>query len=507
MRLNRTALMGGVAALALGVGTGGFAVEAEAFDDVKWKWDAFIDDDTIKTVDIDIDLNPLGDIRDQIYQIQIGDVRAYSKVNKIRNYKPYEQVTWQEGYKLESSLTVEGGYHYNIHGGGDITSYKNERFKHISRLDIDNSTTKTSSSDWQWKGELDGKVATSQEGDPPFFLGGAGYAAGPTNGTATASAPPPFGFASLSGEGEGEFVIGAIGAKATDGEAMFDSELSARVRESLKTEETELTSNEEIYEDIIRSSEERGYTYDFYGEGSFGFNVSLTAEELYTFYALAPKVQDAKIELPEVTSAAAAIGNLITVDGDVPVQEHSGQFLFDVHGGRKVGKKPEDSPQTANLDIDVDVDVDADVDIDYDVNMTADVKFENEVETNNYFHNVGLMTAFFAGAGLIKKADIYAESEVSDILNATAASTATAIGNYKSIAVDTINPDNGLVMADITQVSVADVRSKSRVYDINIVNYTNMGKINRDIATSTATSIGNAVSISVNSGQKAVGDP
>ncbi len=96
MRLSKTALMGGVAALAISVGTVGFGVEAEAFDNVSWTWDKFIDDDTDKNVNIDITLTPLGDITDQALQIQIGSVRASAEVNDIANIKPREEITYTE---------------------------------------------------------------------------------------------------------------------------------------------------------------------------------------------------------------------------------------------------------------------------------------------------------------------------------------------------------------------------------------------------------------------------
>jgi hypothetical protein len=110
---------------------------------------------------------------------------------------------------------------------------------------------------------------------------------------------------------------------------------------------------------------------------------------------------------------------------------------------------------------------------------------------------------------------------VNDILNASVESTATAIGNIKSIDVNTANLQNGLVVADVTQVSIADVSAYSTVGGqqpllanvicegecgypgggINLINYTNLGGL--PIVTSNATAIGNVLNIKVNSGQAA----
>jgi hypothetical protein len=134
-------------------------------------------------------------------------------------------------------------------------------------------------------------------------------------------------------------------------------------------------------------------------------------------------------------------------------------------------------------------------------------------------HDVALLTTLSAGAGLLKKADITATSTVNDILNASVESTATAIGNIKSIDVNTANPENGLVIADVAQVSIADVSAYSTVGGglqaltvcdgpcgypgggINLINYTNLGGL--PIVTSNATAIGNVLNIKVNSGQAA----
>ena len=125
MRLSKTALMGGVAALALSVGTVGFGVEAEAFDEVHWHWDKHINELVTKNINIDINIDPIGDITDQVLQMQIGDVTARSSTHDIDNIKPMEQFEYQEGWIRNRGLTLDGDLNYSLDGGGDITNYNN----------------------------------------------------------------------------------------------------------------------------------------------------------------------------------------------------------------------------------------------------------------------------------------------------------------------------------------------------------------------------------------------
>ncbi len=92
--------------------------------------------------------------------------------------------------------------------------------------------------------------------------------------------------------------------------------------------------------------------------------------------------------------------------------------------------------------------------------LDADLNLQNalpDLDSNNYNHDVALLLGLAAGAGLIEQADISATSSVDNILNAQVDSTASAFGNLKSIAIETGRYDNGLVMGDISQLSVANV--------------------------------------------------
>jgi len=499
MRLNKTALLGGVAALALGVGTAGFGVEAEAFDDVSWKWDKDITEIVTKNVTITVDIRPVGDITDQVLQMQIGDVRANSRTHDIVNANPLEQVEWKEGWRNRSGLTVDGSFYYDLSGGGEITSTKSEVLRDVNRTRTNNSTKTTYATEDKWRGEIDGKVTTKSEDGPAGFIGGAGYATGGLDVSGSASWPPLTANANVSGSGSGPFAVGAIGAAATNGDAEFDAELGTKKTTSGSNETTKVVDNQTIIDRNFSATKTDGYSYRFNGEGKGGFDIRSTSWDITTYYGLAPKVVDALKELPYVVDEATAIGNLVSISSDVMVQEHSGQFLFDTVKSRGICKSEEICEPGPGRKVNFE---DADFDLDADLNLNDR---EKNLHTNNHFHDLALLFGLAAGAGLIEQANISSKSEVYNIYQATGSASATSFGNLKSITLDTNNPANGVVLADVTQLSVANVSASASARDIYVENFTNLGKLDRAIASSTATAIGNTLNISVNSGQNSGG--
>jgi hypothetical protein len=156
---------------------------------------------------------------------------------------------------------------------------------------------------------------------------------------------------------------------------------------------------------------------------------------------------DALTELPEVISTATAVGNNTTIETDAAVQLHEAQVL--------VGsiEYPTDGEDALDQGIDV------------------------------------------LGLG-VTPATVSATSTVYDILNASVDSSATAVGNNLAVAIEAEGPDR-LLMADVIQLSVADVTATSTVYDVSLNNYINLGVLDRPIVSSVATAVGNNKSISV----------
>lgn len=462
MRLNRKALMGTVAAVALGGYAIGVPTEANAFDNVNWTWNLNNTTTITETINIAVDIDPIGKVLDEVLQIQIGDVTAVSNVSGVYNWKPLsEQVVGVVGYSRDKKVSVDGNYSYDVSGHG-------------SEGVLGGSFYTTTNS---FHANLNGSLETEGTG-VPFFIGGAGAIGG------FFTDPGPDGAA-------GAGVIGAIGAYATDGDASFDANLGGSL--------TQGTSS--------FGGEWSKYWYSHQGSGTFAGDLHFVDTDITRIYGLAPAIQDAALELPVVTSTAVAIGNSISIETDTAVQEHSLQIVADTNCS-SVGEG-----RGCNPDF-------------YDADFKLDAAFfvngsPVNVDSGNYMHDVALLTTLSAGAGLLKKAEITAVSNVDDILNASVESTATAIGNIKSIDVNTANLQNGLVVADVTQVSIADVSAYSTVGGqqpllasvicesdcgypgggINLINYTNLGGL--PIVTSNATAIGNVLNIKVNSGQAA----
>jgi hypothetical protein len=162
----------------------------------------------------------------------------------------------------------------------------------------------------------------------------------------------------------------------------------------------------------------------------------------------------AATELGSINSAATAVTNNLAVDSDTAVQMHIGQFA--VGGLTGEGGVP-------------------------------------GVSTNNSNLTIAAVLATLASNGGATKAAVKATSTVSEIINASVDSSATAVANNLTV---TMAP-NGLLIGDVTQVAFANVTATSKVTDIGLSNYTGLGGLTRPIVGSVATAVGNNASISV----------
>jgi hypothetical protein len=82
-----------------------------AFDRVNWQWDATVSEAVTKTVDVNIDIAPVGMVMLEDLQVNIGDVKAESEVSGVTNTQP------QQG----GGLVDLGKQHYQFHYGLDGT--------------------------------------------------------------------------------------------------------------------------------------------------------------------------------------------------------------------------------------------------------------------------------------------------------------------------------------------------------------------------------------------------
>ena len=193
-------------------------------------------------------------------------------------------------------------------------------------------------------------------------------------------------------------------------------------------------------------------------QGFFTMVVEVDGEELVVMQEF-----DAMTDLPEVISTATAVANNTAIETDTSVQLHEGQFAFG--GGSSIDFDGFDS-------------------LDGDLNGS----------NSNLVLAGALGTA--AIMGMLDKANIDADSQVSNIQNATVDSTATAVVNNLSVDVAAEGNDR-LLIGDVTQFSYADTNAMSDVLGVSISNYTNLGSIDRAIVNSVATAVGNNKSISV----------
>lgn len=202
---------------------------------------------------------------------------------------------------------------------------------------------------------------------------------------------------------------------------------------------------------------------------------------------------DAVEELPEVVSAATAVANNVSIESAVAVNVHEGQFVFDTayNGAGTDGPGP--------------------YSIGGVVTALAALGLYNDDLNSTYV--VGGTALIAAALGVIDPATINANSNVSNIINASVDSTATAVGNNKSISIlpggdDDIDPhnnDNNLLVGDVTQFAYANISATSNVSNVTLNHYTNLsptstGGLGRAIVNSAATAVGNNLSVKVGIG-------
>ncbi|MGN6514241.1 MAG: hypothetical protein ACTHLR_00190 [Rhizomicrobium sp.] len=168
---------------------------------------------------------------------------------------------------------------------------------------------------------------------------------------------------------------------------------------------------------------------------------------------------NALTELPQVASAATAVGNNQSITSDVGTQIHDTQVLF---GGFNDEANGGILPDTGNTGL-----------------------------------SAALAVAVNGAYGVITPADITANSSVSNILNASVDSNATAVGNNANIEVDAATPSDAMLIGDFSQVAYANVSATSNVSNVNINNYPNLGSLDHPIVNSAATAVGNNMNIKV----------
>lgn len=174
------------------------------------------------------------------------------------------------------------------------------------------------------------------------------------------------------------------------------------------------------------------------------------------------------VDLPEVASVATAVGNNQSIVSTSAVNLHDAQYNL---GGFSGG------------------------DGETDISEIALLAFADQTDNTHTDAALGLTIA--GALGLIEQGEVSATSTVSEILNASVDSKATAVGNNFSLDVQPALQGDAFALADLTQFNYANISASSSVSGVDVNNYTNLAVLDKPLVNSVATAVGNNVSISV----------
>ncbi len=196
-------------------------------------------------------------------------------------------------------------------------------------------------------------------------------------------------------------------------------------------------------------------------------------------------VHDA-LDLPKIENAATAVANNQSITSDVPIYLHDAQFAAGGINDFSDAGTGEIIQGVVGL-------------------LAAGLAFDAYADGNIHTALALGMTAAAAG-GIIEPATVNASASVSGILNAYVENSATAVTNNASFTIESDNPVNHVVVADLTQWGYADVTAAAGVTNVVLNGYTNFGGAGMGgglnpnivpIVSNTATAVGNNLNIKV----------
>ncbi|WP_073953182.1 hypothetical protein [Thalassospira sp. TSL5-1] len=216
---------------------------------------------------------------------------------------------------------------------------------------------------------------------------------------------------------------------------------------------------------------------------------------------------DATTELPSLNATATALANNSSISGEGMVNVHAGQFNFNAADGNgqssgggdaatnSYGMGSQTSPNT-NLSGALGLTMLA---------LNGDIAPASVTATSNAY-NINNFSVDAAATALANNMNI-------SVKPVTATETETPTDETPSMSTaffpghgggnyggdddnDGIQPDVALI-ADVTQFAYADVSASSNIYNVNLNNYTNLGKLDQPVINGAASAIGNNLSIKV----------
>lgn len=93
---------------------------ALAFDEVNWEWNKLVDDNVVKTLNVNIDSNPTGQVAIEKIQSQIGDVNANSTVTGVHNNT--SSLGTSGTVNIDETMTVTTNYDKPIGVGSSVNA-------------------------------------------------------------------------------------------------------------------------------------------------------------------------------------------------------------------------------------------------------------------------------------------------------------------------------------------------------------------------------------------------
>jgi hypothetical protein len=237
--------------------------------------------------------------------------------------------------------------------------------------------------------------------------------------------------------------------------------------------------------------------------GTFSAGTGGFSDNMEIFVSGTVDLQDAAVldavDLPSVENAATAVANNQDIYSNVPVYLHDAQIAAgDINALDGEFGGPDGGPDA----------------LAFFLGAVALTEVDDELEGLNAHTDIAALTILGAATGFVESADITANAYVSDILNATVDNSATAVTNNMSVTLEALQPNDAVMIADITQVGIADVTANAELNScdgecgdpaVEINNYANIGGAGLGplgdvgpIVSNAATAVGNNLNITVN---------
>ena len=426
-------------ALALGMGTSLLALGVAsgpslASDTVTWRWTASVSDSVLRSVNIDSDLAPTGLVQIENLQVQIGDVTAVSRVTGIHNNKPGMTI-------METDTETVSTF-----GFVDVD------FKAALQIGAGNNdgANPAGAARYDFSGFFDDPALPGAQSHLALHtlannLDTIDHEKSFVNeDTETFEIYAYFDDLDMFLEVKGSY------ANCTPG--------GASCTPTGTVELFRLDGEEKTFVALSALEQQNGVDQvNTAGSGNVKLSADFTAAqewreiltEIVTYREVVlPVVLDAMTDLPTVVSTAIAVANNSSITSDVAIQLHGRQLAW--------GGFTDENSQPGSSDI--------------------------------------AALQLFAP---IQQGEVSALSEVTDILNASVDSNATAVVNNKDVVLASALPDNHLLIGDILQFSANSVEARSAVSAVDLQSYVNLALIQRPVVASTATAVGNNLAITV----------